>query len=145
MIQTILVALDSSDLAGLVLATAIDAARKEGARLRLLHVVDVPPQLPPQLLASSPSAINEHFLGLGRELLAEHSKSVPRELLSGVEVRMGSPWRETCAIALEANVDRIVIGAHGHGVIDRMLGTTAAKIVNRSHCSVLVVRHKVGA
>ena len=140
MIQRILLALDSSDLAGLVLDAAIAAARKEGARLRLLHVVDVPPNLPPGLVAATPCAITEHFLGLGREVVGEHAKAVPRELLAGVDVRMGRPWREICAIAKEAKADLIVIGAHGPGVVDRMLGTTAATIVSRAHCSVLFVR-----
>lgn len=35
---------------------------------------------------------------------------------------------------------RIVIGSHGHGGIDRVLGTTAAKLVNHADRNVLVVR-----
>jgi universal stress protein F len=34
----------------------------------------------------------------------------------------------------------VVIGSHGYGGLDRVLGTTAAKIVNHASCSVLVVR-----
>jgi hypothetical protein len=33
-----------------------------------------------------------------------------------------------------------VIGAHGYGVIDRVLGTTAVKVVNHLDRSVFVVR-----
>ena len=38
------------------------------------------------------------------------------------------------------NVDLIVIGSHGYGGIDRVIGTTAAKVVNHADRSVLVVR-----
>ena len=34
----------------------------------------------------------------------------------------------------------IVIGSHGYGGLDRILGTTAARVVNHALCSVFVVR-----
>jgi nucleotide-binding universal stress UspA family protein len=34
----------------------------------------------------------------------------------------------------------IVIGAHGYGIVDRILGTTAGRVVNHADRSVLVVR-----
>jgi nucleotide-binding universal stress UspA family protein len=37
-------------------------------------------------------------------------------------------------------VDLIVIGSHGYDALDRLLGTTAAKVVNHADRSVLVVR-----
>ena len=36
--------------------------------------------------------------------------------------------------------DLIVIGSHGYSGIDRLIGTTAAKVVNHAKQSVLVVR-----
>ena len=41
--------------------------------------------------------------------------------------------------------DLIVIGSHGYGAIDRVLGTTAAKVVNHADRTVLVVREKPGS
>jgi nucleotide-binding universal stress UspA family protein len=43
-------------------------------------------------------------------------------------------------IATEEDVDLIVIGSHGYHDADRVLGTTAAKVVNHADHSVLVVR-----
>ena len=40
----------------------------------------------------------------------------------------------------DADFDLIVIGSHGFGTIDRILGTTAAKVVNHAERNVLVVR-----
>jgi nucleotide-binding universal stress UspA family protein len=37
--------------------------------------------------------------------------------------------------------DLIVIGSHGYGGLDRVLGTTAARVVNHADRSVLVVRN----
>ena len=45
-----------------------------------------------------------------------------------------------CDVAKEEACDLIVIGSHGYAGIDRLLGTTAAKIVNHAATSVLVVR-----
>jgi universal stress protein F len=42
--------------------------------------------------------------------------------------------------AAENDVDMIVIGSHGYHGLDRVLGTTAAKVVNHADRSVLVVR-----
>ena len=36
--------------------------------------------------------------------------------------------------------DLIVIGAHGYGRLDRLLGTTASKVVNHADRDILVVR-----
>jgi nucleotide-binding universal stress UspA family protein len=43
-------------------------------------------------------------------------------------------------VATDENVALIVIGAHGYQGLDRMLGTTAAKVVNHADRAVLVVR-----
>lgn len=38
------------------------------------------------------------------------------------------------------DVDLIVIGLHGYGTLDRILGTTAAKVTNHTDRNVLVIR-----
>lgn len=144
MSQTILAALDASDLAPLVLGAAIDMARSEEARLRLVHVVPVPHQLPPGLLVRGPASVTEYFEDAGRARLEEYAKAVPNELLEGIDLRMGTAWREICAVAQLTNADLIVLGAHRHGAMDRMLGTTAARVVNHAARSVLIIRTKGG-
>jgi nucleotide-binding universal stress UspA family protein len=47
-------------------------------------------------------------------------------------------------MARSVEADLIVIGSHGYAGFDRLLGTTAAKVVNHAHCSVLVVREPQG-
>ena len=53
---------------------------------------------------------------------------------------IGTPWRTVVAAAQREQADDIVVGSHGYGGIDRLLGTTAAKIVDHADCSVFVAR-----
>ncbi len=66
--------------------------------------------------------------------------NVPSELLGGVRVALGVPWQAVCKAAVDEKADLIVIGSHGYGGIDHLLGTTAAKVVNHADRPVLVVR-----
>jgi nucleotide-binding universal stress UspA family protein len=55
-------------------------------------------------------------------------------------VHIGTPWDGICRAAKEHEADLVVIGAHGYGTLDRLLGTTASKVVNHIDRSVMVVR-----
>ncbi|MGH7440334.1 MAG: universal stress protein, partial [Polyangiaceae bacterium] len=57
-----------------------------------------------------------------------------------IHVVVGVPWQAISAAAESVGADLIVLGSHGYGGVDRLLGTTAAKVVNHSPCSVLVVK-----
>jgi len=66
---------------------------------------------------------------------------VPAELLGGTQIVIGVAWQAICDGAHEQQADLVVIGSHGYSGFDRLLGTTAAKVVNHAQCSVLVVRN----
>jgi nucleotide-binding universal stress UspA family protein len=72
--------------------------------------------------------------------LAELAKDVPADVYAGVRVSIGIPWPSIERAADEEDVDMIVVGSHGYHGLDRVLGTTAAKVVNHADRSVLVVR-----
>jgi nucleotide-binding universal stress UspA family protein len=57
-----------------------------------------------------------------------------------VLVHVGAPWESICRAARENAVDLIVIGSHGVHGIERLLGTTATRVLNHADRSVLVVR-----
>jgi nucleotide-binding universal stress UspA family protein len=67
-------------------------------------------------------------------------EEVPTELLEAVDVKVGIPWDAICQEAKRIHADLIIVGSHGYGTLDRILGTTAAKVVNHAECSVMVVR-----
>lgn len=138
--KRILVCLDASVRAPLVLATAVDLAKRTGAKLRLFRAVGLPPELPSHLYASSPSSLVEVLVDSAKKDLEAFARDVPADLLEGVSTRVGTPWDAICAATREHDADLVMIGSHGYGGLDRVLGTTAAKVVNHSDRSVFVVR-----
>jgi nucleotide-binding universal stress UspA family protein len=140
--KRILVCLDGSKRAPQVLEAGADLARRTGAKIRLFRAVGLPPELPPTLYSMSPNDLPTILLENAKKDLGDLSREVPSELLDGVLARIGSPWDAICSAAREYDADLIVIGSHGYGGLDRLLGTTAAKVVNHAERSVLVVRSK---
>lgn len=140
--KTILVAIDGSPRSELVIDVAVATALKMDARVRLLHVIPVPPELPIHAWAVSPERSSEQLLEMGRRVIGSFAKAVPPSVLASTHVEIGIPWRSICEAANEHGVELIAIGAHGYGLLDRVLGTTAAKVVNHADRPVLVVRPK---
>lgn len=138
--KRILVAVDASPRARAVLDAAFDLARRTGAKLRLLRAVALPADLPQTVFAMPATQLVEQFLERARRDLAELSATVPPELLDGATAEVGVAWDAICSAAREHDVDMIVIGSQGYGLLERIIGTTAAKVVNHADRSVLVVR-----
>lgn len=137
--KKMLVALDGSPRADAVLSYAQSLAQVTRAKLLLFRAFSIPPDL--TLAWPLPDKPLEASLRRqAKEYLVELARSVPRELLGGIRVVLGVPWHAVCAEARDQNVDLIVIGSHGYGGLDHLLGTTAGKIVNHADRSVLVVR-----
>lgn len=140
--RTILVALDNSQRASSVLAEGVELAHKLGGRLVLVRGVGIPHDLPPEALMESPGRVPEILERIARNELEQRAGTVPAGLVARVVVHVGIPWEVICRTADEENADLIVIGSHGYSGIDKLLGTTAARVVNHTTRSVLVVRDK---
>ena len=138
--QRILVALDGSPRQKEVLDVAVGLATRSAGRLILFHAVSLPVPLPVQVLAIPPDEVGGVMVSSSRQQLEELAARLPADMVERVQVELGAPWRTVCEVAKEDGVELVVVGSHGYGGLDRLLGTTAAKIVNHAHCSVLVVR-----
>lgn len=138
--KRILVALDSSPRAALVLAAAADLARQTGAKLVLYRAVGVSPDIPRDVLVHTDTRLEDVLLDNANRDLRRMAKDLPPELVEDALATFAIAWDGVCTIAREREVDLIVIGSHGYGGIDRLLGTTAAKVVNHATPNVLVVR-----
>ena len=136
----ILVGLDGSERAPGVLKAAIELARGSGRKLVLFRSFGVPPEMPAHVWKLEEGSLLETLRSHAREYLETCASSVPSELLEEVRVEVGIAWQSACSVAQSIQADLIVVGSHGHSALDRLLGTTAAKIVNHAACSVLVVR-----
>lgn len=138
--QRILVALDRSPRAPHVLAEALELARRTSARLRLFRAITMPPELPTSVWAVPAPRLLDDLRATARADLSDLAATVPADVLDGIVVHVGIAWDAVCDAAREYDADLIVIGSHGYGLLDRLVGTTAAKIVNHADRSVLVVR-----
>jgi nucleotide-binding universal stress UspA family protein len=138
--KRLLVCLDASPRAKHVLAVAVDLATRSGARVHLFRTVGIQPELPSELLAMSPNDLSDVLLGNAKKDLDVLAKDIPAEVFGGTHVHIGTPWDGICRAAKEHEADLVVIGAHGYGTLDRLLGTTASKVVNHIDRSVMVVR-----
>jgi nucleotide-binding universal stress UspA family protein len=137
--ERILVALDTSDNSTFVIARAVDLATALGARIRLLTAVQLPPIVAPPMLGPvyfDPSVV----IGLGEAMLRERERDIPPALRDGLAVELGIASDVICSVARSYDADLVVIGAHRHGAVARLLGTTAASIVNHIDRPVIVVR-----
>lgn len=140
--RTLVVALDTSSRAPGVLAEGVDLAQRLGGTLVLVRAVGIPHELPPEALSDAPGKVPAILERLARADLEERARVVPGGLIAKIVVHVGVPWEVICRTADEENADLIIIGSHGYSGIDKLLGTTAARVVNHTKRSVLVVRDK---
>lgn len=138
--KKMLVGVDGSEKERGVLDAAIALGQKTGMKLVLVRSVGVPQGLPPEAYAMSPQELPALLELRASEDLKALEATVPPEIRGGTRVQMGTPWQTIERVAREEDVDLIVIGSHGYHAIDRVLGTTAAKVVNHADRAVLVVR-----
>lgn len=137
--KTYLVALDSSPIATEVLATVKELAQKMQARVVLLRAVMRPLELPAEVFTMYPDKVEAMLVEDGRQQLAALARELPPELVVETVVQVGVPWQVICAAAKAREADLIVLGAHGHRFLDRLLGTTAQRVVSHADRSILVV------
>lgn len=143
--QRILVCLDASPRAPGVLAAAADLAQRTGARLVLLRSVGIPPEVEKLVSVELGADLIETMTTKAKSELQALATGVPERSIEGLHVHIGTPWDMICREAKALDCDLVVVGSHGYSGFDRLLGTTAAKVVNHCDRSVLVVRSKPGA
>lgn len=141
-LKRILVPSDFSECSDAAVRYGVELARKFGAELHLLHVIQDP--------ATQPWAAEGFAVPL-LEVIDEWQKDAKKRLEQSIapEDRMhatvtctiASPFPEILRYAAENEIDLIVMGTHGRGGVTHMLlGSIAEKVVRRAPCPVLTVR-----
>lgn len=140
-IKKILVASDLSDYSTMALTRAASLARRHGAALSALHVIDPvrptetgdwmwPAGMPPAELEAR--AATEARADLARQL-ADSGTSI--------HTRTGKPFVEIIQQARAEQADLVVMGAHGRRFLhDLLLGTTTERVVRKGDRPVLTVK-----
>jgi universal stress protein F len=137
-VKRILVGLDGSPRAPKVLTAAVRLAEMTGAQLLLYRAVGMP-DLPREAWKMS-EPLEDVLVRYARAELERVAEAAPPAMLEGILTTFATPADGICALAKERDVDLIVIGSHGFSGLDHLIGTVAAKVVNRADRNVLVVR-----
>ena len=144
--KRVLVPIDFSEYSKNALQYAIPFAKKFGAELLLVYVVE------PTIYPADFSFGQVGNPGLESEMREKGEKSLDRLVKEQVAKQVparsfictGNPFLEIIRVAKEEQVDLIIIASHGHSGVEHLLfGGTAEKVVRKAPCSVLVVRSKV--
>lgn len=138
--KRILVALDSSKRAPQVLGAALRLAELVDAQLVVFRAIGIPPDMPQELFRVTDLRLEDVLVRNAHTDLERLTAEVPRARLEKLTTSFATAWDGICTAAREQDVDLIVIGSHGYGRIDKLLGTTAGKVVNHADRNVLVVR-----
>lgn len=123
---------------------ALTLARRFGATLHVLHVIEDPVVYLP-MFESYPLPTREQFETYAQDRLENWIAAADSE---GIKVdvlwRHGRPHMEIIDYAGDNGIDLIVIGTHGRGAAAHLLlGNVAEKVVRKAPCPVLTV-HPTG-
>ena len=144
----IVCAIDFSECSLHALDYATSLAQQADAQLTVVHVIELPPDIPRELhetVLAGPRSLRE-YLALAEEegrarLTAAISDRVRASVTTDTVLAEGKPYREILRVAAEHRADLLVVGVHGRGAIDRMLfGSTTQHLVRQASCPVLTLR-----
>ena len=144
-IQRILCPIDFSDSADHAMRYAAALAETFSAELTLLHVVaPIVAALPGE--TALPNTLQADLDELTDACRERMEKTVGALATSGLTVQHkvlnGVPFIEIIRYAREAETDLIVMGTHGRtGLGHLLIGSVAERVVRKSPCPVLTVKH----
>ena len=138
----ILVAVDFSSSVDQVVAKAGEIAKRNNARLSLLHVVEYMPPITydyDPVLISNWAVDDEQMLKHAEQSLQNISE---KQNLQNAElnVQLGTPKHEISQFVKDNNCDLIVMGSHGRHGISLLLGSTANAILHAMPCDILTIK-----
>ncbi|RDI42065.1 universal stress protein [Aquicella lusitana] len=148
MFKRILVTMDDSKTAKLALKKAIELAREQKAKLRIVHVVNYTTHavggegINIDALRESMQKSAEHLLKKSAEL-AEKKKVKTEKKLIEFSAVIGTVSDEIIEDAKKWRASLIVIGTHGRRGMKRLiLGSTAEEVLRKTTIPILLFRSK---
>jgi nucleotide-binding universal stress UspA family protein len=143
-IRRILFPTDFSEYADHAWSYALTFAQEFDAEVHLLHVVAPPPRLAEAYAVNfDPEKMIKALAGeanTSMDRMVEAAKS--RGLIFHREVRVGVDFREIIDYVAKHDIDLVVMATHGRtGLAHALLGSVAEKVVRKSPCPVLTIKH----
>ena len=142
-LKKVLVPTDFSESARHAFTYGVSFAREYKADLVLLHVVEnLTVGYASDLFPVPMAEVFQEISGYAKAELARLGEEARGRGVTVQElVVQGKPSVEIIRFAAENQVDMIVLGTHGKGVLDQALfGSTTERVVRRAPCPVLTVR-----
>lgn len=148
--KKILIPVDFSKASANAFDVAFDIAKKTGAELIAMHVVE---DITPESYRVSGEWHKEDFENkiFTYEMIKKQKGQLEKLIqdpkydavkING-ELRVGNAFHGITTILTENKVDLIVMGTKGHTKLEEMvIGTNTEKVVRHSHCPVLTVQKK---
>lgn len=137
-IQQVLVAYDRSKMSQEALKRAISVARKKSAQLMVIHVIE-------PLFVQSPyaKAIDEN--AIRREITKEIDMlNTEPQVEYMLFFESGKSPEAIILTAKKTQADLIIVGSHGKDDLNSdYFGSTALKVIQRTHIPVLIVKNSV--
>ncbi|MFM7407534.1 MAG: universal stress protein [Cuspidothrix sp.] len=143
MLNTVLVALDGSDITERVIQTLENLLLSSDSQIILCHVIPTSEE-EPQKSADVPQSNSSRvsYLQFEKQLQAYQSRLLFK---SELEVVSGDPAEEIICLANIYKAELIVIGSRGLTGMKRIVkGSVSSQVMEEANCSVLVVKPKIG-
>ncbi|MBG1265575.1 universal stress protein [Nostoc sp. WHI] len=139
MLNTVLVALDGSEIAERVIETLDNLAFSKDAKIILCHVFPTP-ESEMELPADRPQPESPTFSYFNIEKqLQSYQKNL--SVTSELELVTGDPAEEIIRLGNIYKTDLIIIGSRGLIGMKRIVqGSVSSQVVEEANCSVLVVK-----
>jgi nucleotide-binding universal stress UspA family protein len=130
-LQRILCCTDSPDQSDLAWDHAVSIAEEYGAELTLVHVLED---------ISSSSDIETETRKTLERLERRISARARKDSITKATVRIGRAYQQIVQLALESQIDLVIMGVRGRHTLDRaVFGSTTYRVVQLGPCPVLAV------
>jgi nucleotide-binding universal stress UspA family protein len=155
-IRKILYATDLSETARHAFAYAVSLANGYGAGVTILHVLGDTSSYRDSLVMNIigedkwkelRKANEQQAVEIIRARLQEFCEDVSAQMpacpfiTEEIVVKIGHPVEEIVEMAEKGDFDLVIMGAHGHGILeDAMIGSTSRRVLRRCKKPVLVIR-----
>jgi nucleotide-binding universal stress UspA family protein len=140
-VRRILVAVDNSKFASVVIEEAAKLASRLGSDVVILSVVNMP-----SLFTAEGEVDSTEIDEQGREFASLHKSLIEKyfnhaAILIESKVLHGEPAQKICEYAETVDADLVLVGTHGKGMLaTAVLGSVSQKVANSCKRSVVVIK-----
>ena len=140
-LKTILVPVDGSKESISACVWAATIALATGARLDLLHVIDLNLKMTGLDRVTMSGYIPENFREEGEAVLQDFLRHLPRNVQVAALLRTGSPAPTIVKTAEERNPSWIIMGSRGRSSLGSMvMGSVSQYVLHHVSCPILIVK-----